>query len=384
MTATEIIARYLRPGCRVAIADGSGAPIGLSGPLTDAAQQVGGVQLLVGWCFAPPVDLANEVAFPDIRTVMGGYALRKSIAAGRVHYLPARISAIPALLAGPLRPDVVVLALRPGERGWAFGSEISWMRAAIDSGATVLAEINHGLPRSSGDDEVPIDEAIVVSEVDRRPHVLPPAAVDDDAVAIGHLIAGYIPDGATIQFGPGKIGEAAIAAVDVSVNVDSGVVSDPVVDLDVRGLLLGEPTATYLVGSERLYDWADGRPILHRIEQTHDMSRLMAQPLVAINTALEIDAFGSVNVEKVGGQTLAGIGGHGDYATAASRAPQGLSIIALPTSRAGQRTLVDTLSAPVSTSYADVDVVITERGAADVRGLDPQERAAAICSLWPA
>ncbi len=383
MSGAAEIARHLRPGCRVAVADGSGAPIGLAADLTAAATEVGGVNLLLGWCFAPPADLDDAEAFPEIRTIMGGYALRRPIAAGRVHYVPARISAVPGLLAGPLRPDVLVAALRPGRRGgYAFGSEVAWMRAAVDAGATVLAEVNPALPAADAEEELPADRVIVVAEADRPPHRTEPAAIDDDARAIGERVAALIREGACIQVGPGKIAEAAVAALDVPVAVDSGVIVDTVVDLAERGLLLGDPVATYLVGTDRLYEWADGRPLLRRVEHTHDPSRLTGRSLVAINTALQIDAYGSVNVERVGGQTIGGVGGHGDYAAAAARAAAGLSIIALPTTRGGEPTLVEQLDAPASTGYADVDVVVTERGVADLRGLDAQERRRAIAALW--
>jgi acyl-CoA hydrolase len=283
-----------------------------------------------------------------------------------------------------LRPDVVVAALRPGRRGFAYGSEVAWLPAAVGAGATVLAEVNHGLPAASGEPELPRDQVVVIAEVDRPPHQVAPAQMDDDMHTIGRHVASLIPAGSAIQFGPGKIAEAAIAALDVPVHVDSGVISEPVVDLEDRGLLLGDPTGTYLVGSDRLYRWADKRPVLRRIEHTHDMTRLSCRPIVAINTALEVDRAGSVNVERIGGQTLGGVGGHADYAAAAARAPTGLSVLALPTVRGGATTLVDALSAPASTAYADIDVMVTEHGIADLRTLDPQERTAAIAQLWQA
>ena len=44
--------------------------------------------------------------------------------------------------------------------------------------------------------------------------------------------------------------------------------------MDKRGLLIDMPSATYLFGTEELYDWADGKPILRGIEYTHDLTRL--------------------------------------------------------------------------------------------------------------
>jgi acyl-CoA hydrolase len=102
-----------------------------------------------------------------------------------------------------------------------------------------------------------------------------------------------------------------------------------------------------------------------------------------VNTALEIDADGQVNVEYVNGSTVAGVGGHPDYAFAAARSLRGVSVVAVPTHRGPHRTLVERLSGPASTPAHDIDVVVTERGAADLRGLDRVERRRAIEALWP-
>jgi len=293
LAAAERIRPHLRRGALVAIADGAGAPLGLGRPLAHAARQVGGVRLLLGWSFRLPVRL-DPVAFPDVRAIVGGYGLRRQFG-GSVHYVPARLSAVPALLASVLRPDVLLAGLRPGPLGLSFGSEVGWARAAVDAGARVLAEVNIGLPAASMDPALP--DVRVVSETDRPPLPLPLPVPDAVSEAIGKRVAALVPPGASVQFGPGGVGDAALRALEVPVHVDSGIVGDAVIDLEARGLLAGSPLATYLAGTPAVYEWADGRPILARVEHTHDPRRLADKTLVAINTALEIDAVGQVNVE---------------------------------------------------------------------------------------
>ncbi|HEV7755331.1 MAG TPA: acetyl-CoA hydrolase/transferase C-terminal domain-containing protein [Mycobacteriales bacterium] len=374
------IAEFLTPGCRVAIADGAGMPIGLGRPLAHAARQVGGVRLLFGWSFTLPVP-EDPVAFPDVRTLLGGYALRRAFGGG-VRYLPVRLSTVPALFASGWRPDVLLAGLRPVPDGLGFGSEVAWMRAAVDAGAHVLAEVNHALPAASREPALPSDRVTVVSEVDRPPLELPRPRVDEVSDAVGRHVAALVRPGSAIQFGPGTIGDAALRAIDVPVRIDSGIVGDAVLDLDRRGLLSGIPLATYLAGTAEVYRWADGRAITARLERTHDLTRLSSQRLVAVNTALELDLTGQVNVEGFGGDIVAGIGGHPDYAVAAARSPLGVSVVALPTVRGGRRTLVERLSAPTSTARSDVDVVVTEHGSADLRGCTDAERTAALLDLW--
>ena len=132
--------------------------------------------------------------------------------------------------------------------------------------------------------------------------------------------------------------------------IDTGIVTDAVMDLDHRGLSLGRPLAPYVAGGPDFYQWCQGRVDVDRIERTHDPSRLSAiPPLVAVNTALQVDLDGQVNVEAVGGSAVAGIGGQPDYAAAAARSVGGLSVVALPTTHAGHPTLVERLSAPTTT-----------------------------------
>ncbi len=94
---------------------------------------------------------------------------------------------------------------------------------------------------------------------------------------------------------------------------------------------------------------------------------------------MDLDA--QVNVEGTAASTLGGIGGHPDFAAGAARS-DGLSVIAVPTRHARRYTLVDRLSRPTSTPAHDVDVVVTEQGAADLRGLDRAERRNALLRLW--
>jgi acyl-CoA hydrolase len=169
----------------------------------------------------------------------------------------------------------------------------------------------------------------------------------------------------------------------VPLQIDTGLLTDAVVDLDRRGLLAGTPSATYLLGTESLYDWADGRSILCGIDHTHDLTRLShGAPLVAVNTAIEIDPYGQVNVEGLGDKVIGGIGGHPDYCAAARMSRGGLSIIAVPTTTNGRSPLVEQLSRPASTPAHDVDLIVTESGHVDLRAADWAQRRALITRLF--
>lgn len=371
------------PGCRVAVADGFGMPVAAMAELANAARAAGDVRLLLGWCPAA-LDGFDPSAFADVRTVMAGYGMRRWVDSGAVHYLPVRLQTVLKLLRGPLRPDVLVASVGRGPRGWNFTTEVAWMRAAVEAGAIVAAIERPNHPVCDGGAPIPQAQLHIVGSDPSAPIPSVWAPPGDVHRAIGEFIAPYIEAGSRLQFGPGPLSAGILESLRVPVRIDSGVITDAVLLLDQKGQLLDTPIAPYLGGSEALYAWARGKSLVHGLEVTHNQARLgSGTPLVTINTALEVDLDGQINVEAVNGSAIAGIGGQPDYAFAgASALSGGLSILAVTTRSGKHSTLVERLSAPVSTPSHDIDVVVTEKGAADLRGLDRRERREAITALW--
>jgi len=376
------LAAAVPAGARVALGDGCGTPFALHAPLSRIAA-ARPLSALLGWLPAPVPNL-DLTAFTDVRVLMGGPGSRATVEAGIAHLVPARLSALPSLLRRELRPDVLLATLVRGPAGLHFGSEVSYQRGLVEAGVPVVGIISNGTPFADAGRPLPEDAVTVVGECDDGPtEISNPPPTETDRV-IARTVAALVPEGARVQVGPGRLAAAIAATIDVPVRVDSGLLPDPVVDLDARGLLIGEPISTYLCGTRRLYDWANGRPLLHPLEHTHDPTRLSSSdpaPLIALNAALEIDLDGQVNVEGTGQGAVGMIGGHPDFATAGVRG-DGLSVIALASSHRGVPTLVDRLSRPVTTPSHDIDIVVTERGAADLRGLDRPERRIALAELW--
>jgi acetyl-CoA hydrolase len=90
---------------------------------------------------------------------------------------------------------------------------------------------------------------------------------------------------------------------------------------------------------------------------------------VAINSAVEVDLTGQVNAEVAGGSYLGAVGGALDFIRAANASPGGVSLLLVPAAR-----VVQSLSGPVSTPRSEACVIVTERGAADLRGCTLSER----------
>jgi acyl-CoA hydrolase len=372
----------LHRGCGVAVAVGVGLPSDVLAPLSAAARAVGDVELVLGWVPGSLEGLEWD-AFRTVRTVMGGYSLRSAVDDGRARYVPARLGAVPALLAVALRPDVVIASVVSTADGYRCGTEVGWTRAALASGALLAAVERPALPALEVGPPLPADRMTIIGASDAPAATVTWAHPTDELRALAAHAVGLIPEGARLQYGPGPVGTAVLDALEVPVAIDTGMITDPVMHLERRGLLLGSAVGPYVAGTAEHYAWCPGHVGLSAVEVTHDPIRLSSDPpLIAVNTALEIDLDGQVNVESVKGSSIAGVGGQPDYAGAAARSITGLSVVAVPTHRGGHRTLVERLAAPVSTPSHDVEVVVTERGVADLRGLDRRERRAALEALW--
>ena len=382
------LAQTLRPGMTVALGDGVGALRTLddgsqvAAVMSAASRESGRVRLVLGWLAAPPDGLEPD-AFGDIVALMPGWGVRDVLRAPTARFLPTSVAAMPTLLSGPLRPDLLITRLAARDGALRFSTEVSWQRQLIDAGVPTLAIVDESAPAADAGKPLSDSDVRVVGRTSDGPLQLPAKPPEPIHEALADMVLKLVPDGARLQYGPGQLGTALLSRTTKPLHIDTGLLTDAVVDLDRRGLLVGTPSATYLLGSEALYRWADGRPILHGIDHTHDYSRLSrGEPFVAVNTAIEIDPYGQVNVEGIGDKVVGGIGGHPDYSRAARMSPRGLSIIAVPSKVGGRNVLVEQLTRPASTSAHDIDVIVTENGHVDLRCADWSQRQKLITEIF--
>jgi acyl-CoA hydrolase len=109
---------------------------------------------------------------------------------------------------------------------------------------------------------------------------------------------------------------------------------------------------------------------LRSSDHTHGAATLgRIERFVAINSAVEVDLSGQVNGEIAKDSYVGAVGGALDFVRAANHSSGGVSIVVLPAKR-----VVEQLSGPVSVPRSEAGVVVTERGAADLRGCTLRER----------
>jgi acyl-CoA hydrolase len=278
----------------------------------------------------------------------------------------------------------------------SFGLIGDFVQAAVAKARVVIAEVNERVPFTHGDAVLPGARISCAVHVSRTPVEVPPAQAGEADLAIAKIVAGYIEDGAVLQVGIGAVPEAILRLLQDRRNlgIHSGMVGDGLVDLVEAGVITnalksidpGVSITGALIGTRRLFDFVDRNAQigLRSSSYTHNeavLSRL--KQLVTLNSALEVDLTGQVNAEQSGAQYLGGTGGQVDYVRAGSRSHGGRSIIALPATAKGGKVsrIAAALSGPVTTARSEVDVIVTEFGAAELKGQTLTERARRLVGI---
>ncbi len=383
------LAEYLRPGDRVVWGQACGEPQTLTELLAAQRHRLPDVSCFVGIPAAATFTPAHgdRLQFESYCGTGGNQALH---AAGVLDIVPVRYSRLPRLLAGgPLAADVVfvqVSAADPDGRH-SLGLTDDYFSAALDTARVVIAEVNDQVPFTYGARTISSGQWTACVRVSRPPAELrtPPASPAITAVAA--QVAALVPDEATLQFGIGTLPAACLDALHGhrDLGIHSGIINDAAMRLIQSGAATGarktaDPGVAvggFLGGTAELFAFAHRNPrlALRDTSYTHDPQMLARQGrLVAINSALEVDLSGQVNAETAGGRYVGAVGGAADFLRGAAASPGGIPVIALPSTAGPASRIVARLSGPVSTARADAGVIVTEFGAADLRGLPLSRR----------
>ncbi len=349
---------------------------------------------------APFAECGREQAFRSV-SLFTGAPLRRAIAEDRADFVPIFLSDIPGLfLSGNVPLDVALLQLSPPDRHGmcSLGTSCDAAKAAAASARHVVAEINAQMPRTHGNNVIPLSSLHAFTVTDRPLVEHRPEPETPVEARIGELVAALVEDGSTLQLGIGGIPDAVLARLhgkrDLGIHTE--MFSDRVVDLVESGAVTnrlktigaGRIVTSFVNGSRRLFDFVDDNPLVtfHPCDWTNDTSIIRRNPkVVAINSAIQIDLTGQVCADSIGHRIYSGIGGQMDFIRGAALSPGGRPVIALPSTASGGRVSRIVLElargAGVVTTRGHVHWVVTEYGAVNLHGRSLRERAAALISI---
>jgi acyl-CoA hydrolase len=361
------------------------------------------------------VDLFPLFARPGVRLRSGffGPAERALRAAGHaVHFVPADFRRFEEI-AHRFAPRVVATAAAPPDDDGRLslslhaGATIAEIRrAARDPSRLLVVETSAAYPRTLGlppehPHAIALDDVDVWIESDAKPIELPDAEAGDVEQAIAGHVASFIPAGATLQTGIGGIPNAVVELLADETGGDYGVHSEMFTTGLMRlheagkvsnrkGVYDGTSIATFAMGSRALYDWLDRNDLVRflPVDVVNDPSVIARNAsMISINGALGIDLHGQVMADAIGDQQYSGIGGHEDFLAGAGLTEAGRSLLCLPSmarTSGGTRSRIVArfdAGAIVTSPRHQVDVVVSEYGAAELAGRTVGERARALAGI---
>jgi acyl-CoA hydrolase len=386
----------VRSSQRVFVQGAAATPSLLLQALADRAHALEDVEVVHMHAEGPAPHVAPDMlGHMRHRALFVGANTREAVNDGRADFVPIFLSDIPALFRnGDLPLDVALIHVSPPDaHGYcSLGTSVDITRAAIEAAELVIAQVNPRMPRTLGNSFVRFDQIHIAVPVDVPLFSHATTSPTRLEQQIGAHVAALVDDGATLQLGIGGIPNAALAAMtdrrDLGVHTE--MFSDGLLDLVEAGVITGAAktlhpgkiVTTFLMGSQRLYDWVDNNPMLEMqpVDYTNDTSIIRRNTrMTAINSALQVDFTGQVCADSIGTRIYSGVGGQMDFMRGAALSPGGKAIIALPSTARGDTIsrIVPTLAegAGVTTTRAHVQYVVTEYGVASLHGKSIRERA---------
>jgi acyl-CoA hydrolase len=311
-------------------------------------------------------------------------------------------------------PRVMATAAAPPDaEGWcslslhAGGTSAELIRAAADPDRLLVVEVSDSFPRTFGIEPhhrhaLQVDQIDILVESDGAPLPLPDPEPSEIDRAIARHAAEFVSDGATLQTGIGGIPSAIAAELADSGGGDYGVHSEMFtnglmalheagkVSNAHKGCYEGVSVATFAAGSEGLYRWLhENREVAFLPVELVNSAEAIARNrrMVTINGALAIDIQGQVVADTIRGAQFSGIGGHEDFISGPALDLEDRSLLCFPSTyeRDGHKTsrIVPWFEAGevITTPRHQVDVVVTEHGAAELQGKTVHQRGEALAAI---
>ena len=398
-TAAAAVNR-IHSGDRVVVGHACGEPSYLLEAMVNNAAAYENVEIVHMVAMGRAGYCAPEMA-PHFRhnALFVGGTTRAAVAEGRGDFTPCFFSEVPSFFHTTLPVDVALVQITPpDEQGkCSLGVSVDYTLPALKAARTVIAQVNARMPRTGGDSLVDVSEIDSFVLHDDPIIQLAPPKIGPVEEAIGRNVASLVRDGDTLQLGIGAIPDAVLLFLKdkKDLGIHSEMFSDGVVELAQAGVITnarktlhpGKYVATFLMGSQRLYDFVDNNPDVYMapVDYVNDPF-VIAQndQMVSINSCVQVDLMGQIASESIGYLQISGTGGQVDFIRGAARSRDGRSIIAMPSTVKGKTSKIVPLldeGAAVTTSRNDADYVVTEYGVAALKGRTLRQRARALIDI---
>ena len=400
--------KQIRSGQRVFVATGCAEPTELINAMTKRAGDLADVEIVQ--LFTKGIAPYAEPRFANsfrINSFFISQNVRATVRKGLGSYTPILLSNVPHLFnSGQLPIDVALIQVTPPntEGKVSLGISVDIVSSAIDNASLIIAQVNPQMPWTMCDSVVDVHDLDILVPADVPLIEYQSPESHEVSRQIGKNVAALIPNGATIQFGMGRLeeyGRIPHATIEFlhdkkDLGIHSEMITDSIIGLVESGALTGNRKSSdkgkivtsLCMGTRELYDYIDENPLFcfRPTEYVNDSTVIGQQnKMIAINMAQEIDLTGQVSSDSVEGILYSGIGGLVDFNRGAARSKGGKTIICVPATdpECTRSNIVISLrrGAGVVITRGTVHYIVTEYGVAYLYGKSIQERAIALISI---
>ena len=319
---------------------------------------------------------------------------------GTCTFVPNDLHDQPIWYNGANPRNTYIAAVTPMDENGNFQVNLSQMwERDIDplSCKKIILEVNKNLKTINGGVDINIKDVDAFYEAEYPIYEIQDAPSSEIDNVIGQYVAELVHDGDTIQLGIGSLPNACARNLmdkkdlgihsEMFTNLMGTMVEKGVINGEAKNIDPGKMVSTFLMGSQRVYDFIDDNPgvLMMDVGYTNDPFIIAKNDRVtAINSALQVDITGQVCADSLGTKFYSGVGGQIDFIYGASLSKGGKAIIAMPsvTNKGISKIAPElTCGAGVVTTRNHIHWFVTENGAVNLYGKSLQERARLIISI---
>lgn len=413
LISAEAFVGEIKPGSILTFGTWSGQPMGVMTALEKHGQDISPLYVVISFTTGAG-EFYNRPGVYCLTGFYGPYERQAQADHQNVFYTPIQYTDAIAMIHDSYQSDCIIFRVAPmDEKGyfncsltgsWEFET-LRWIHRNSPE-TRIVFEVNPNLPRARGvpelgDNKLHISMANAIVEDDSPMTEFATPAPTETEKAIAANVARLIEDRATIQLGfgtiPMVIGELLTERKELGIHtemfceahmdlIESGSVTNA-----HKGLHNGMSVATFGAGGPRLWKWAEDNPefAILPVESVNRIDVLAkVNKMTSINSVLMLDLNGQACAHCIGPNTYSGLGGALEFAYGAQLSPGGKSILCLPSIKKlkdGSEVSNIVAQFPAGTRVTVpehcVDWVVTDFGAARLKFLNQEQRAAALIEL---
>lgn len=395
----EEAAKLVESGDRIMTTPGFGLPVDTLNAVFERYEELNNVNIYSGLLFGP-LDIMTDPKYL-------GHIEYEALFLGPVERVIKgkggliRVNSLPNSMYLDYLEDIVDINVtiaqcsEPDEDGYVytgmFGVSIIGQMALRSE--RVILEVNKNQLKTVGEqNRIHVDDVTCFVRKDGDLLMVPETPPTEIEKKIASYIVPMIPDGATFQLGIGGLANAVAYELEdkKDLKVFTEMITNSMVHLAQKGVVVGELVGSFAMGSEETYDFAtnSGRVKLKPASVTNNFDEIRKHDnFISVNNCLMVDLTGQVAAEAIGTRMVSAVGGSQDFVRGARASKGGKSFICMPsTSEIDGKRISNVAAAlplctPVSVPRNEVMYIVTEYGVADLYCRSFNDRAEAMIGI---